>query len=143
MGNGFRNLRWNFTEKPTPEKRVRFSDDNARILYSSRYLASDLVLSDIVAPIVRLTLSAPPRVGDTTVKVSVTASDDRGLRAALFFSRAQDSVVGGRALTGKSVTFEQTLSVRALAEGTFTLEAFVTDNGGNLTRSEVSAKVAK
>ena len=89
MGNGFRNLRWNFAEKPDPRKRVRFSDDNARIPYPSRYLASDLVLADRQAPTVKMRWAAPPKVG-------VAATDHAGLRAILIFSSAQDSVGGGR-----------------------------------------------
>ena len=143
MGNGFRNLRWNFAENPDPRKRVRFSDDNARILYSSRYLASDFVLSDRQAPEVRMRWTAPLKAGDTEIKVGVTAADNEGLRAILFFSSAQDSVVGGRALTGKQQDFEQTLSVRALKAGPFRLETWVTDVGGNLTRAELKGTVEK
>jgi hypothetical protein len=143
MGNGFRNLRWNFTPKPDRARRARFSDDNARILYSSRYLASDLVLSDRIPPSVQLRFAGPFEAGATTVKVSVTASDNEGLRAILFFSPAQDSVVGGRALAGKTQTFEQTLTVRPLKAGAYRLEALVTDAGGNLTRAEAKGMVGK
>jgi len=143
MGNGFRNLRWNFTAKPDPQRRARFSDDNARILYTSRYLASDLVLSDRLAPTVQLRLAGPLTAGSTTVKVSVTASDNQGLRAILFFSPAQDSTVGGRALAGKTQTFEQTLSVRPLKAGAFRLRALVADEGGNLTNAEVEGTVGE
>jgi hypothetical protein len=142
MGHGFRDLRWNFAPKPD-SRRARFSDDNARILYSSRYLASDLVLSDRLAPTVQLRWSAPLQAGATTVKVSVTASDNQGLRAILFFCPAQDSVVAGRALTGKTQTFEQTIPIRPLKPGPFRIEAFVTDVGGNLTRAEVSGMAVK
>jgi hypothetical protein len=65
------------------------------------------------------------------------------LRAILFYSPAQDSVVGGRALTGKKQTFQQTLSVRALKPGPFRLEAWATDVGGNMTRAEVKGTVTK
>jgi hypothetical protein len=143
MGNGFRHLRWNFTPKPDRARRARFSDDNARILYSSRYLASDLVLTDLLPPSVEVKLVGPLMPGATTVKASVTASDNVGLRAMLFFSPAQDSVVGGRALAGKTQSFEQTLTVRPLKPGPFRLEAFVTDAGGNLTRVETQATVGK
>jgi hypothetical protein len=143
MGNGFRNLRWNFSAKPDLQRRARFSDGNARILYTSRYLASDLVLSDRIPPTVQLRWAGPLKEGATTVKVSETAADNQGLRAVLFFSPAQDSVVGGRALTGKTQTFEQTLSVRALKPGPYRLEALVADAGGNLTKAEVSGTVAR
>jgi hypothetical protein len=143
MGNGFRNLRWNFTTPPDARRRARFSDDNARILYSSRYLASDLVLSDRLAPAVQLNWAAAPQEGATRIRVSVTASDNEGLRAVLFFSPAQDSVVGGRPLTGKQQEFEQTLTVRPLKPGPFQLEALVTDVGGNLTQARLKGTVEK
>lgn len=138
MGNGFRNLRWNFTTPPSPTRRARFSDDNARILYSSRYLAPKNVLSDIIAPTVELHFTSPPRAGDETVEVTVKASDNAGLRAITFFAPEQGTVIGGRALTGKMQTFEQLLSVRPLTSGAFRLQASVVDAGGNLTRAELN-----
>jgi hypothetical protein len=143
MGNGFRNLRWNFAAESDPQRRVRFSDDNARILYTSRYLAPDTILSDRIPPTVQVRWAAPLTVDSTTVKVTVTASDNQGLRAILFFAPSQDSVVGGRILTGTSQTFEQTLSVRPLRPGEFRLVALVADAGGNLTNAEVSGEVGK
>ncbi len=143
MGQGFRKMRENFAEKPDPKRRVGFSDDNARILYSSRYLASNLVLSDLVPPTLQLRWVGPLKAGDTTIKVSVTASDNQGLRAILFVSEAQDSVVGGRTLTGKTQTFEQTLSVRPLQPGEYHFFALVADIGGNLTRTDLKGTVGK
>jgi hypothetical protein len=143
MGNGFRHLRWNFTARPDLMRRARFSDDNARILYSSRYLASDLVLSDGLAPTAQLKWAEPLKPGATRIKVLVTASDDQGLRAILFFSAAQDSVVGGRDLTGKQQEFEQTLAVQPLKAGPYRLEALLADVGGNLTQIELKGTVEK
>lgn len=143
MGNGFRNLRRNFEPRPDPKRRVGFSDDNARILYSSRYLAPDAVLSDRVPPKVQLRWAGPLQAGATTVRLAVDASDDQGLRAVLFYAAAQDSTVGGRALTGKAQAFEQALTVRPLRAGPYRIEAFVTDVGGNLTRVELHGTVEK
>ncbi len=143
MGNGFRNLRWNFTAPPDAARRARFSDDNARVLYSSRYLAADFVWTDRLAPTVQVRFAGPLKAGATTVKVSVTASDNEGLRAALFYSPTEDSVVGGRALRGKAQTFEQVLSVRPLRPGAYRLHATVADVGGNLTTAEASGTVVK
>jgi hypothetical protein len=85
----------------------------------------------------------PLTAGATTVRVSVTASDDQGLKAVQFFSPAQDSVVGGRALSGTRQTFEQVLSVRPLKAGAYRLEATVADVGGNLTHTQISGTVGK
>jgi hypothetical protein len=142
MGNGFRNLRWNFTGKPDP-RRARFSDDNARVVYSSRYLAPDFVSGDYSPPTVQLNWIGPLKVGATQVNLSVTASDDEVLRAILFFSPSQDSVVGGRALKGKQQDFQQKLSVAPLRPGSFQIEALVTDVGGNLTRAELKGSVER
>jgi len=141
MGNGFRNLRWNFTTPLDPGRRVRFSDDNARLLATSRYLAPDAVLTDRLAPTVALRWAAPLHAGDTTVRLSVTASDNEGLRALLFFTPAEDSVVGGRSLAGKTIAFDESLSVKPLKPGPFWLEAYVADAGGNLSRLEIKGTV--
>ena len=141
MSNGFRKMRANFADKPDPSKRVGFTDDNARILYSSRYLASDLVLSDRLDPTVQIHLVGPLKAGDATLKVAVTAADNQGLRAILFMT--PESTVGGRALTGKKRTFEQTLTVPALQPGVFRLEALVTDVGGNVGHAELKGTVGK
>jgi hypothetical protein len=142
MGNGFRNLRSNFAAEPEPLRSARFSDDNARILYTSRYLAPDPVLTDQTSPTVDLQWTAPLKAGDKTVRVSVKATDNEGLRAITFFSFTEDSVVGGRALTAKAQEFEQKLSVRPLKPGEFRLEALVADAGGNLRRAELEATIA-
>ena len=141
MGNGFRNLRWNFTPIVDPSKRVRFSDDNARILYSSRYLAADAIHADRIPPGIRLSWAEKLRAGATSIKVSVSASDNEGLRAILFFSRAEASVVGGRGLSGKQQNFEQHITVRPLQAGPFRLMGMVTDAGGNLTEVELEGDV--
>lgn len=130
MGNGFRNLRWNFTPSVDPSRRVRFSDDNARILYSSRYLAPDAVLSDRIPPTVQLNWAEPMRTGAMNVTVSVAASDNEKLRAILFFSPTQASVVGGRGLEGKLQNFQERITVQPLKSGPFRLRALVTDAGG-------------
>jgi hypothetical protein len=143
MGNGFRNLRWNFTDKPDPKRRARFSDDNARILYTSRYLAPDADLADRVPPTVKLTWAGPLEAGATKIKVSLSATDDKGLRAVLFFSPTQDCVVGGRSLTGKQQKLEETLTVQPLKAGDFRMEVIVADVGGNLGRAELKGTVAK
>lgn len=143
MGNGFRNLRWNFTNPPDPQRLARFSDDNARILYTSRYLATDAVLSDRLAPSLDLSWAAPLKEGATSIKVSVKAIDNEALRAILFFSPGQDSAVGGRALAGKSQAFEETVTVRPLKSGPFRLIALLADAGGNLTHRELSGTVGK
>ena len=143
MGNGFRNLRWNFMQTLDSKRRVRFSDDNARILYSSRYLAPDAVLSDRIPPTVRLSWVEPMRTDAMSVTVSVAASDNEWLRAILFFSPAQASVVGGRGLEGKLQNFEERIAVHSLKRGPFHLRALVTDAGGNMSQVELEGVVGE
>jgi hypothetical protein len=132
MGNGFRNLRWNF-DAASP-RRVGFSDENAALLMSSRYLASDLDLRD----------DQPPRIdamqvarGPNGWTVAVKASDNVGLRAIVFIDREAGSIVGGRKLSGRTQTFQETLSAIKATSG-LKLQAVVTDDGGNQTRSSDS-----
>jgi hypothetical protein len=143
MGNGFRNLRWNFGDKSDPKRSARFSDDNARILYTSRYLAAQPVLNDWLPPAAEVTWSVAPKAGDMTVTIKVNASDNEGLRAISFYSDAEGSVIGGRALNGQAQSFEQKLSVRQIEPGTYRLEADVADAGGNLAHADLKATIAK
>ena len=130
MGNGFRNLRRNF-EPPRPgARRVTFSEDNARLLMSSRYLAGDLDTSDVTPPEVELKLSARGRVPTATVH----ASDEAGLRAVVFTDDHAGTVVAGRELTGKRQQFTQRLPSSVAKTGEIKLRVIVTDNGGHQTR---------
>jgi hypothetical protein len=129
MGNGFRNLRWNFS--PQPKERVWFSEDNARLLMSSRYLADDLDLTDQQPPEVEVTSLTGGR-GKWTV--SVKASDNKGLRAVVFVDRAAGSVIAGRKLTGVAQEFREHLAAMDAKVQALKLQLIVTDDGGNQTR---------
>lgn len=66
-----------------------------------------------------------------------TATDETGLRAVLFYDRTKQasSVVEGRRLTGKQQEFKQLLPPELLeSDRTPTIEIFVSDDGGNVTR---------
>jgi hypothetical protein len=126
MGNGFRNLRWNFI--PSSSKRVAFSDENARLLMSSRYIAKDLDLTDDQPPQVKV---EPPLRDKSGWNVAVKASDNKGLRAIVFVDRKAGSVIGGRELKGKTQQLRQRLSDNAASNS---LQILVTDVGGNQTR---------
>jgi hypothetical protein len=137
MGNGFRNMRRNFEAKPNRKNSSQFSDDNARLLLASRFLAKDLNANDAKPPTAKWKWTIPPKVGANKVAVEVAAEDDEGLRAVTFFAPAEDSVVGGRALSGKRQAFASELTVRSIAAGSFRLQAIVADSGGNLTVVEL------
>ena len=138
MGNGFRNLRWNFADRPG--RRVRFSDDDARLLMSSRYVAEDLDPGDDRPP--RVEVSKPEREAGGWA-VSVKASDDTGLRAIVFVDRAAGSIVGGRKLTGRKQEFRQRLSPLGRAADVAKLQVIVTDDGGNQTRKTAEPSAAE
>jgi hypothetical protein len=133
MGSGFRELRWNVDRRSPANRRASFSADNARMLMSSRYLAEDLDLRDFDPPVVELELTRRGRA----LEASVRAADETGLRAALFYDRTiqASSVVEGRRLTGTQQEFRQLLPPELLEPGrTPTIEIFVSDDGGNVTR---------
>jgi hypothetical protein len=141
MGNGFRNMRANFADPPQPDKTANFSEDTARLLMSSRHLVPDLDRTDNVPPeaTIRI-LGAALDKHPASVTVSFEASDDRGLRAVLFFAQHQDGTVGGRWLTGKRQSFSQQLVIERPKSREVAIEAYVTDQGGNLTRSIARAR---
>jgi hypothetical protein len=130
MGNGFRNLRWNFA--PEAKERVRFSEENARLLMSSRYLADDLDPSDRQPPKVQVTSLTAVSGGEWTV--SVKMSDNNGLRAAVFVDRTAGSVIAGGKLTGVAQEFRQALTAMDAKSQPLQLQLIVTDAGGNQTR---------
>ena len=131
MGNGFRRLRANFTPNGPAKRVVGFSEENARLLMSSRYVASDLDWNDNKAPTV--TLKFTPR--RKPLKLEVTIDDERGLRAITYMDRIKGSVIGGGALQGTHRSLEYAVPAAANHDGRCDIEAFVVDNGGNLTRT--------
>jgi hypothetical protein len=130
MGNGFRNLRWNFA--PSSKERVGFSEENAWLLMSSRYIANDLDLTDNQPPRVEL---GKISMGSGRLTVSVKATDNNGLRAIVFLDRNAGTIVGGRKLHGTKDEFRQVLSASAPKGRETKLQAIVTDDGGNQTRT--------
>lgn len=133
MGGGFRELRWNLDPQAPANRKAGFSEDNARMLMSSRYLAADLNLDDFDPPRVELELIRKGK----SLSASVRAEDDVGLRALLFYDRTKEaaSLVGGKPLRGKSQELVQPLPAELLAPGLQPkVEVFVSDNGGNVTR---------
>ena len=132
MGNGFRNLRWNYGAASA--RRVGFSEDNARLLMSSRYLATDLDLKDSQPPVVELTQVSR---GPQGLVVNVKTTDDRGLRAIAFLDRNAGSLIGGRKLTGKIQEFRQTLTPLNAKSVDVKLQVIVTDNGGHQRRASL------
>ncbi|HEV7281460.1 MAG TPA: hypothetical protein VGN57_14765 [Pirellulaceae bacterium] len=141
MGNGFRNLRVNLNESLPLERRVRFSDENARLLKQSRHLNPDWDREDRTAPKVELSLS-PGEDGKVAAKVVI--SDDRELASMLFFDTVRGSVVDGQELQGAEATIEKTLDLRAdETSGERSVEAFVIDKSGRITRVTERLKKAE
>jgi hypothetical protein len=133
MGNGFRSIRWNFVHPPQPDSAARFSDDNLRLLLSSRYIGADLDSSDNALPNLRLRIidAAADR---RSVSVALEAADDRKLRALVFHAQydGRDSVIGGRSLAGRHQSFTERLTLDPPALGRLSITAIVIDGGGNL-----------
>jgi hypothetical protein len=131
MGNGFRKLRLNFTPNGPAKRVVGFSDENARLLMSSRYVATDLDWTDDKPPTVELAFDARRR----PLKLTVRAADETGLRSITYFDRIKGTVVAGSAIKGTNQSLELSVPPSAVHDGVCEIEAFVTDNGGNLTRT--------
>ena len=131
MGNGFRNLRYNFLKRYSNKPPVGFSPDNARLLRYSRFLGDTLNASDFVAPKLKLILPEKLSVGATNIPVSIECSDNESLGAVLYFSSTQDTVIGGADLEGKQMSLKQLLTVRPLKAGEYKLRATVSDRNGN------------
>ncbi len=109
------------------------------MLWCSRYLASDLDPSDDIPPEVNARIVARIDQPTASVTVEVNASDDRGLRAALFYAPHQDSVVGGRALSGRRQSFTQQLAIKPAVSTDVQIDVTVTDSGGNYTTKRISS----
>ncbi len=105
MGQGFRNLRVNYLPSSSKKPRLAFSKQNARLLGVSRYLVAETDRTDNSPPSAEIRFQAI--YGQTAeIGVSMRATDDRELRAAVFYDPQNDSVIGGTELKGKSQTIE-------------------------------------
>ncbi len=136
MGNGFRNLRRNFS--PSSPNRVGFSDENAALLMSSRYLNPQLDITDNEPPKVELKLVVEkPR----SLFAEVTASDNTALRSAVFSDLIAGSIVDGQKLSGTSKNLRQRINQAKLKDGSVAIRVIVTDEGGNQTRVEQTLRV--
>jgi len=135
-------LRWNFVDPPQLEKGATFSEDNARMLLCSRYLAADLDVNDDSPPQVKVRIvGAKLDQHPLSVTVSVDASDDRGLRAIVF--HAGDVVVGGRWLKDRRQSFTQELAIDPgmIKASEVEVAVDVADVGGNYAGANAKARV--
>ena len=139
MGHGFRDLQVNFRSSSDKKKRIAFSRDNARLLGVSRYLFPEIDRTDNTPPTADITVrvaegSAP------TASVSLKASDDRGLRAVVFYDPQNDTVIGGAEMKGREQAVNQKLPLKALKPGEFKLVTMLADAGGNIAMITTAAK---
>jgi Putative peptidase family len=156
MGQGFRELRVNYLPASAKKARLTFSKDNARLLGVSRYLVPETDRADNSPPTAEIKFDFL-NGRSPSVTVSMQATDDRELRAAVFYDRQDDTVIGGTELKGKSQAIELELPVntntavgrrvvtilaRALKDGAkdgpagsrgaINLVTFLADAGGNI-----------
>jgi hypothetical protein len=113
MGQGFRNLRINYFPASAKKPRVTFSKDNTRLLGVSRYLVPAIDRTDNSPPTAEITSKFLSGLSPA-VAVSMNASDDRELRAAVFYDPQNDIVVGGAELKGKNHILELKLSLNTM-----------------------------
>lgn len=141
MGNGFRNLRLNLDASLPLEQRVRFSDENARLLKQSRHLNPDWDREDRTAPKVEMSLSQGE---NGKVAAKLTMSDDRELASMLFCDTINGNVIEGQELQGSEATIEVELDVRLDEKtGSRGVEAFVIDKSGRISRVTERLKKAE
>jgi hypothetical protein len=136
MGNGFRNLRWNFSPTGGPGgKRACFSDECAILLNSSRYLAKDLDLSDSEPAKFQAKLT---RTGNS-YSVSIKATDNTGLRGIVFIDRTAGTIIGGQKLSGKSHERIHRLTPFNSQSTDLKLQIVLADDGGHQTRQTIDS----
>jgi len=136
MGNGFRNLRWNFAATGGPGgKKACFSDECALLLSSSRYLAKDTDLSDNEPPklVAKLT-----RNGNAYF-VSIKANDNTGLRGIVFVDRTAGSIIGGQKLAGRAHEKIHRLVPFNPQAAELKLQIILADIGGHQTRQAIDS----
>jgi hypothetical protein len=143
MGNGFRNLRWNFAP-PGRGKRVGFSDDNARFLMASRFLNPAANIEDNTKPEISFRVT---QTGNGPPMLSLELKDNAGLKAMLYLDRASGSVgagsvVGGRALEGTEASFLDPIPASLVRNGQLDLQVNVIDEGGNIAKARETLKFA-
>jgi hypothetical protein len=110
MGQGFRELRVNYLPASAKKARLTFSKENARLLAVSRYLVPATDRTDNSPPTAELAFRVSSGRTPNLV-VSMQATDDRELRAAVFYDPQNDTVIGGAELKGKSQAVELELPV--------------------------------
>ena len=134
MGNGFRNLRWNFSATGGPGgKKAGFSDECGLLLSSSRYLGKDLDPFDKEPAKLQAKLS---RAGNS-YSLSIKASDNSGLRGIVFIDRTAGSIIGGQKLSGKSHEQVHRLAPFNSKASDIKLQIILADSGGHQTRQTI------
>jgi hypothetical protein len=112
MGQGFRNLRVNYAPRSAKKDRLVFSPENARLLGVSRYIVPETDRTDNTPPAAEIKFQfrdgRPPGLS-----ISLNATDDRELRAAVFYDPQHDIVIGGTELKGKTQAVELKLPLTA------------------------------
>ncbi len=132
MSSGFRNMRRNLSPRTPQSQMVTFSDINTHLLMSSRFLNPQLERTDQTPPKASLKiLDVSTRSG--SVRLSVTASDEAGLRVFGIHDNHAEDFIEGAPLD--SLELNKELTVKAKPEdGKISLELIVSDNGGNQSR---------
>lgn len=140
MANGFRRMQANLNRKTRVTDRAQFSDANANILASSRLLNPEVDLKDSKPPKVELTVE--PADKPNRYRVKVNASDDRGVKAVLYYDDVRGSVADGVKLEGAKDSDERELELAADGEKKeVRLQAKVIDQGGNITTVQSTTAV--
>ncbi|PQO45634.1 hypothetical protein C5Y93_14455 [Blastopirellula marina] len=133
MGSGFRRIAVNLSRSAPVHRRMRFSDANARILAQSRLLNPKVDRTDNISP--ELEVDMEPTTEPNKYTVKLKATDNKGLKAVLYYDDIGMSVADGGDLAGTEDTAEIELDLQT-DETTKQVRVHVSviDQGGNITR---------
>ena len=132
MAQGFRNLRWNVGLKDNPARGASFSDENASLLMTSRFINPNVDRTDSEPPRVEFSL----RSAGKKIQVVIDAQDDKSLARV---SVIQWIPSGGRELltleTVSGANVRKEILVVPIGRPPIELQCIAVDGGGNFGRS--------
>ena len=133
MAQGFRNLRWNVGVRSNPRLAATFSDENAAILMTSRFINEAVDRSDHRPPEVALDVHRSGKQLQVTVRCRDETQLARLTLVDVTAASGRELLVSGP-LTGKEQTVRLSWDSSTLRGPESSLQAIVIDGGGNFTK---------
>jgi hypothetical protein len=133
MAQGFRNLRWNVGVRANPRIAATFSDENAAMLMTSRFINEAVDRSDQLPPEVALDVRTVGKQLQITVRCRDETQLARLTLVEVTAASGRELLVSGP-LKGQEQTVRLPLDSSTLRESNSALQAIVVDGGGNFTK---------